>query len=798
MDQISVHIRWKADRGESDTVLHKAAHHANWCMRFVRDLSSLRQSLVREAPDLAVLYAGPSDIPASGDTTGRIASEISWLRAHHPDLPVAVVTHKRDARTENAYLDIGAAVVIPYEDLVQRVAEINLCLNYTVLLALPDVLSDIVGHGADQVNSSGSCLSVFVPDDHADLISICTNAVSSGDWRLREIGRPYISTGATRALVVGTNTRSDAGIAWPTKGDRIIIFGRAIEDEPIDLPAYGFWLATQGFDQQRIKYLIAEAALAGGAGLGFHKTIDGCLLDYCFDKLDLTRGLTAGKLCTSCTARLARTPMAGGARLTPVQTGVVTDLLDTMYKDSTYHHPKVPAIKAHVPRKLEKGLAENLGRVAASAEGHFDEYSSRERVIGPGRSLFWPMRHYNSHTPTIPGARAFSRRSNIDTPHHYVGGGYFLVHAGFGIAVDPGHNFLRLLYDRRHPASPGMASQEHGYSVEDIDLVIITHNHWDHHADLETILRCRRGRKLHVYCNKDIMELYKLEMLQDHTDIGIVELDAPSTLALPTELASAFSISRLPALHWQHTYGYRVGTDSLARVSSHLQCFGLKIELLGDMETKPEDQLRKIIITGDTLCPVEKASEIAEASFDPYIKPKHWSRLLMNRQAWADKACLQALRKAYQSFCTCYADQTADLLCAHIGTLEKGKWEEGADAAAVVYGGHHLGLGGCLRLLGMLRKPPKLILLTEFGEELVGHRAHLADAVKLLLPDPKAPVLPADVDLCIDLTNGTVKCTRCEEWHHFSKTTAIERETDMIGYVSTHTAGSSQRTCQWE
>ena len=96
-------------------------------------------------------------------------------------------------------------------------------------------------------------------------------------------------------------------------------------------------------------------------------------------------------------------------------------------------------------------------------------------------------------------------------------------------------------------------------------------------------------------------------------------------------------------------------------------------------------------------------------------------------------------------------------------------------------------------------KPPlKVVLVSEFGEELVGYRAHLCEAINELWPRAsRTPVLPADVSMCVDLRTGKVKCTRCDEWHLCEDIVAREEETDIIGYVSKN-AESPHGTCQWE
>lgn len=57
---------------------------------------------------------------------------------------------------------------------------------------------------------------------------------------------------------------------------------------------------------------------------------------------------------------------------------------------------------------------------------------------------------------------------------HWKGGGYFLKWRGFGIASDPGFDFLRNFHDA-------------GYHGREISAVLISHNHPDHNSDLKDI-----------------------------------------------------------------------------------------------------------------------------------------------------------------------------------------------------------------------------------------------------------------------------------------------------------------------
>lgn len=74
------------------------------------------------------------------------------------------------------------------------------------------------------------------------------------------------------------------------------------------------------------------------------------------------------------------------------------------------------------------------------------------------------LRRWQSYIPRIP------RRGT----RHLPGGGCLLFWKGRGVAIDPGYDFLQNLYDE-------------GFSLEDIDAVVVTHSHPDHDDDLSTL-----------------------------------------------------------------------------------------------------------------------------------------------------------------------------------------------------------------------------------------------------------------------------------------------------------------------
>ncbi len=74
------------------------------------------------------------------------------------------------------------------------------------------------------------------------------------------------------------------------------------------------------------------------------------------------------------------------------------------------------------------------------------------------------LRRWQSFNPKIP------------RPHGHAvrGGGYFLLWKGKGIVIDPGYHFIQNFYDE-------------GFSLDDIDAVVVTHSHPDHEDDLSTL-----------------------------------------------------------------------------------------------------------------------------------------------------------------------------------------------------------------------------------------------------------------------------------------------------------------------
>ena len=103
---------------------------------------------------------------------------------------------------------------------------------------------------------------------------------------------------------------------------------------------------------------------------------------------------------------------------------------------------------------------------AKSTKASINKYlRSESKINGSNNSRqLLIMRRWSSYTPLIKLQE-----------HNTRGGGYLLEWDGTRVVIDPGVGFLRNIF-------------EYGYRIQDLDAVIVTHQHIDHVDDMEAIL----------------------------------------------------------------------------------------------------------------------------------------------------------------------------------------------------------------------------------------------------------------------------------------------------------------------
>ena len=316
-----------------------------------------------------------------------------------------------------------------------------------------------------------------------------------------------------------------------------------------------------------------------------------------------------------------------------------------------------------------------------------------ENTKPPGRdNELEILRRWNSHTPML---------------YEELGGAYFLRWQGKGVVFDPGCTFVNI-FRRAHPSV-----HVNPHCMDDIDLVIATHDHIDHCEELSTLIILLRAfnkwierdaeRKRQKYQPRKIDLVlsygvyYKCHTLLEHSDnrallrtcCKILPMRGISQKRDHTNLGARYNFD-LKVLKTRHRE--IMGDDS---------GFGLRFNL-GDGRSK-----FVLCDTGDTAY---------------------------------DKSLVEQYQEAY-------------MLLLHVGTLERLPKESTGK-------GEHLCFHGVVNILNQLKNKPKLVLLGEWGQEfqIPGYRKRFTDFVRKYI-NIDVPILPADLGMRIRIPDCYVWCS---------------------------------------
>lgn len=139
--------------------------------------------------------------------------------------------------------------------------------------------------------------------------------------------------------------------------------------------------------------------------------------------------------------------------------------------------------------RIDHGIIEDMHK----SEDEFNGLLTAGEKFNEGDTKLYVLRRYNSYTPILP-------RNNEDSK----GGGYFLIHKGKGIVIDPGYdfleNFLQHKYDKK---------SDKFFRLNHINAIIITHAHNDHYGDFDSIQNMVYQYNKRIKLNKKLSEVFK-------------------------------------------------------------------------------------------------------------------------------------------------------------------------------------------------------------------------------------------------------------------------------------------------
>lgn len=392
------------------------------------------------------------------------------------------------------------------------------------------------------------------------------------------------------------------------------------------------------------------------------------------------------------------------------------------------------------------------------------KYLTRERTIEEdprGISKLYVLRRWSSFTPAIPRPTAFYNR----------GGGFFIVHKGKGIAVDPGFDFVVNLY-------------QEGFSVNDIDAVIITHDHIDHHADFDTLLTLWHLNQ-EMSADKQIKEIYlsmglaaRYNFLLNQNDTHHVYPLKEGSIVKSSAPDHAYEIEIKKAIHKDlSTDDYSVG-------------FILKLKMI-------DGGVFRVGFTGDSRYNATILKEYVDCDV-----------VLFNISSLPFREMKYYLGKTNEQENDPYKEKLIDVLFAFENTkgdtsdlpliakqLYYAYWYKNAGQEASTYLfsskdcngeyedmelGNHLYLKGILEFNKLLssrccnkQMPPQLVIITELKEEIGSFRNKIADEINRYNGHPdNLKYLTGDIGMTVHLLPAKaetdplwrikVGCSRCK------------------------------------
>lgn len=368
-----------------------------------------------------------------------------------------------------------------------------------------------------------------------------------------------------------------------------------------------------------------------------------------------------------------------------------------------------------LPDSVEKHLRANETKIGK----YYDELHLQHTRSRRFKNSLVILKGTSSSTPSVLNAA-------FDT-QEYHGGGFFISWDGFGIAVDPGYHFLTNLHDA-------------GLDVNDIDAVIITHEHIDHNIDMrlldDLLFNQRRfgdgAKKIAWYVDAvtykmmDVLRSYSsgfdeksCDLFQMTPESGNEEYDTGIYLKCGDN-----SNVRMKIFKTIHCYK-RTSNDK-KEFFNH--SFGFELSLKENANSDRAIE-RRLFYSSDTKYSPDLAS---------YIK-------------------------------------NSDIAIVNISSVYK------TDIMRIKAKDTHLGYMGCYELLKAVKdQPPKIYLISEFWNGITDIRFDICRYLKEQAEKNEGikdcKILPGEIGMVIDIRSLKIRCDSCG--HFVDKFMTVRQHTN--------------------
>lgn len=359
-----------------------------------------------------------------------------------------------------------------------------------------------------------------------------------------------------------------------------------------------------------------------------------------------------------------------------------------------------------------------------------------EMVMRRENERFLDYLKFRSKHPSVPSAEKSYhflglQRWNSQTPTLTLsqGGGYFIYQQDakgqvvLGIAIDPGFDFVDNLFHM-------------GFTLYDIDFILISHAHLDHMRDFEPIISSLLDLKKRTYGNikKKIHVMMSLGVY--HKLEHVI-----TNTTLREYLADTYIIDIDKKIEKEYLPPFRFKKDTMDDRSRKF------VSVLDN-----EDSICEIEITPTKAYHNDYSEESDSFGYIIRFMDGDWKKPLFSFGYTGDTKWHKSIPGQYSS---------CDVICIHLGALiESEKEKDGKDRFSYYMGSQcealiekkgHPYLFGLLRFLKQIKETKnqnKLILISEFGEELKGGiRIDLIHRLNHILEDQDRVCLPVDIGL---------------------------------------------------